>query len=57
MLIDHAANMNKICDKFFRLNADGTTICEDDAGEAVASTMDLKTLTTVSFQKVSAYNF
>jgi hypothetical protein len=49
ILIDQAGKMKKVCQKFFRLNADGTTICEDDTGKAVASTMDLKTLTTVSY--------
>jgi hypothetical protein len=52
ILIDQAAKMNKVCHKFFRLNADGTTICEDETGKAVASTMDLETLTTVSIPKI-----
>ena len=47
ILFHQAAEMRKDCYKFFRLNADGTTICEDVTGQAVASTMDLKTLTTV----------
>ena len=46
ILFDQAAEMRKDCHKFFRLNADGTTICEDVTGQAVASTMDLETLTT-----------
>ena len=50
-VIDQAAKLNKVCHKFFRLNADGTTICEDATGKAVASTMDLKTLTTASIEK------
>ena len=40
ILTDQAGKMKKVCQKFFRLNADGTTICEDDTGKAVASFND-----------------
>ena len=48
ILIAQAAEVNKTCLKFFRLTPDGATICEDASGKAVASTMDLRTFTTVS---------
>ena len=48
ILIAQAADVNKTCFRFYRLTPDGTTICEDATGKAVASTMDLRTLTTVS---------
>ncbi|XP_028399746.1 uncharacterized protein LOC114523104 isoform X2 [Dendronephthya gigantea] len=40
-----AAEVNKTCSTFFRLSPDGATICEDASGKAIASTMDLRTLT------------
>lgn len=45
---DLAAENNNTCHKYFRLHADGTTICEDDEGKAVASTENWETVTTVS---------
>jgi hypothetical protein len=55
ILIAQAAKINKVCHKFFRINADGTTICEDNTGKVVASTMDFRTLTTVSCCKCYTY--
>lgn len=47
-LIEEATKNDNTCYKFFRLSPDGVTICEDRNGRAVATTMDLNTLTTVS---------
>ena len=48
ILNEQAAEINQTCHKYFRLSADGTTICENDKGNAVASTINWNTLTTVS---------